>query len=245
MDLLEMNDIYCKDVARIKHDVTLDENVRIEYPFIPLEDPVFSNKMNVSIEAVVNHPFVGGRSVRFGHNLKEINDLIHVTPLTNYVDEEAGSFQSYEGRINDYMSDVELLLQYHLDLTFSDEIPGMTLIMDRFKNDNIAFTQDIFNEDKDEYIDRYVRDDARTLSLIYNRNDGSRLCGYGSVIFTGKNITSLPNELKLYLLSSVYLVGRCSDSKNFPGAYTMKTSCVIIYEDSIRRILNNITSEEV
>lgn len=242
MDLLELNDVHCKDKARMTHDEFFKGMMRIECPFIPLEDPVFSINKDNTIEAIVNNPFDGSRSISLRHSLKDFVSMIHKdTPVTDYFPTDSFAsptrFDTGDIRMQNYQDKIDLDNGCHYDITFSDIIPGLTLIMDRIKNNNIAFSKDTMGCDRDAAIRTPLKHDGRSLSLIYVGSDGTKRCGYGSIIYTSRGVSSLSAEMKMYLLSNTYIVGR-SYLDTMPDSMQLKTSCMILYEDSILKILD-------
>ncbi len=249
MDLLELNDIYYRDKTRIEHDDFFKDPVRVEYSFTPLEEHLFSTG-DGRISAVVNKPFIGISSVMLNHNIHEFLQHIHEgTYVTDYLfgaDAHVcndASFSEYKDRVKLYDDAFTIGCQYHPDITFSDDMPGMTLIMDRMKNTNFEFSPDKGTDNLTAYNIDGIQEDARSLSLIYIQKNGDKKYGYGGVIYTGRGLKSLDDELKMYLFSNTYIVARSPEMNRFPDMKTMKTSCVIAYEDSIYRILNAIEQE--
>ena len=238
-----MNDIYCKDKARIEHGALFKKDISAEYVFTPLEEKVFSSGDNGYISAIINEPFVGAHSIELPHSLKYYSELIHQnTPVTDYKfndnnDDNCEGFETCEDRENKYCELMELQAQCHLDIMFSDIIPGMTLIMDHFKNGNESFING--KSLKDIKSSNCLDDNSKTLSLIYI-TDTTNIFGYGSIIYTNRGLKSLSDQLKMYLFSNTYIVSRSNDHKWFPDDRSLKTSCIIIYKDSLERVLKLI-----
>ena len=251
MDLLELNDIYCKDKARIEHDRFFKDPVRVEYSFTPTEEHLLTTG-DGRISAVVNKPFVGISSVMLNHSIKEFMSEIHVdTPLTDYLFGcnalicGDARFETIDERLQKYDEcDLALGSNYHPDITFSDDVLGMTLVMDRYKNCNFELTKDRGGEDISAYSIDGIQEDGRSLSLVYVQEDNKKKFGYGGIIYTGRGLKSLCDELKIYLFSNTFIVGRSPEMKEFPERKTMKSSCVIIYEDSLKRIIETIGEEQ-
>ena len=86
--------------------------------------------------------------------------------------------------------------------------------------------------------------------MIYNMIDGTIKYGYGPMIFFGRGITSLPYEMRAYLLSSAYLICRGCDFEGDPnddkhkGWHNLRTVCLVLYEDSLKRINETIIEEK-
>ena len=246
-----MNDIYHKDKTRIKADGFFTDPVRVEYSFTPTEEHVMSTG-DGRISAVVNKPFVGISSIMLDHSIREFMSEIHDdTPLTDYLFGcnakvcEPAQFETIEQRIASYDEcSLALGTNYHPDITFSDDVLGMTLIMDRYKNSNFEFSKDKGGECLSAYCIDGIQEDGRALSLVYVKENKEKKFGYGSVIYTGRGLRSLCDELKIYLFSNTYIIGRSPEMERFPDMKTMKTSCVIIYEDSLKRIIETIGEEQ-
>jgi hypothetical protein len=250
MDLLELNDIYCKDKARIKTDEFFKDPVRVEYSFTPTEEHVMSTE-DGRISAIVNNPFDGIRSVTLNHSIKEFVKCIHDgVPVTDHLfgcdaDVCVGSlFENYEDRVRQYNDQVAIGCQCHPDITFSNVIPGMTLILDRMKNTNFELSPDKGSDAITAYSVNGIQADGRALSLIYISKDNNKIYGYGGTIYTNRGLKSLDDALKIYLFSNTYIVSRSPEMEKFPEFKTMKTSCVIIYEDSLERVLKLIDEQE-
>lgn len=249
MDLLELNDIYYRDKVRIEHDKFFTDPVRVEYSFTPTEEHVMSTG-DGRISAVVNKPFVGIRSVMLNHSIKEFMSEIHDdTPVTDHqfgADMEIcqNHLADRAFRLNEYESGLCVDMQCHPDISFTDMLPGMTIVMDRWKNNNYELTKDYGNEDQSGHRFGVIEPDARSLSLIYMHEDGSKSIGYGGMIYTGRGLKSLCDELKIYLFSNTFIVGRSSVMDRLPDFKVMKTSCVIIYEDSLKRIIETLGEEQ-
>lgn len=252
MDLLELNDIYCKDKARIKADKFFRDPVRVEYSFTPTEEECLSTGCEM-ISAVINRPFVGISSISLRHSLLDFYTEIHKhTPVTDYVfgcnpDIVKGDADMSWNERNDQY--VNLFcnedLHCHLDIAFSDKIPGLTLIMDQVKNTNNLLSNDEWYDMgvSSSYNIEGIGEDGRSLSLIYIPKEGKKLYGYGSVIYTGRGLRSIDEAMKIFLLSNTYIVSRAPDMQLLPEYKVMKTSCVIIYEDSLERVLKLIEKE--
>ena len=249
VDLLELNDIYCKDRTRIEHDKFFTDPVRVEYSFTPTEEHVMCTG-DGRIHAVVNRPFVGISSMSFNHSLEEFVDAVHGNmPVTDHLfgacaDICQSDLSNTARREQIYGWACEGDLQLHPDLSFSDVIPGMTIITDRFKNSNYEFTKDYANEEQNGHTIGNIEQDGRALSLIYILSNGNRRIGYGNIIYMGRGLKSLCDELKIYLFSNTYIVSRASEMKRLPNVKVMKTSCVVIYEDSLKRILKSVEQEK-
>lgn len=254
MDLMEMNDIFQKDHVRIEKNNNFSDVIKVLYPFAPKEDAVFMTDPQPILDAVVIHPFLGAISKKFYHDLGEWIAEIDKTPVSsNYgspdikdinlpiTDEQYAD--TYEYQKGDYPCN-------HPDIGFSDIIPGVTMAMSMVRNcnDSILDYKGLFlTHPIREY--EYAsgkRTDDRSLSLIYVMADGTIRYGYGSILFFGSGLTPLPTELKMYLLSNTYLVGKnCTDEyddgygnvKRYSSYDRMKTACIIVYEDSIKRII--------
>lgn len=250
MDLLEMNDVYQKDKARIRTDKFFKNPVRVEYPFTPTEEDLMSTGDGL-IQSVVNNPFDGIRSVALPHSIKEFISYIHDVPITDHLfgcdsgDDDYTRLENYEQRSSLYASQISIGCQFHPDITFSDVLPGLTLIMDRMKNSNFELSPDKGSDQLGTYSVDGIQNDARSLSLIYIPKNGKKIYGYGGTIYTSRGLKSLNDAMKVYLFSNTYIVSRSPEMKDFPEFKTMKTSCVIIYEDSLERVLKLIDEEDM
>ena len=262
--LMEMNDIFHKDRARIEKNNNFSDLVKVLYPFAPKEDPMFTTSPEPILKGAVIHPFNGAMSKSFYHDLGEWQEEVNRTPISsNYgtpgallKDDEdclttpAEMMETYEYQKSDY----PLL---HPDLGFCDELPGLTLVMSMVRNCNdsllnysgISTAKPVGIKD----LKCGKKSDTRSLSLVYVRENGELQYGYGSIIFFGRGLVSLPDELAMYLLSNTYLVGKnysdeiiegpmIYDTREYTSYDRMKTACMIVYEDSLKRLKKLIPS---
>ena len=246
MDLLELNDIYCRDKARIKNERIFQKDVHIEYSFVPTEDGVFSSDKDYPLECIVNHPFRGSASKSFRHDLSEFTEYVtDINSTSWYDDNELKYWVPQDSRELAYDQMAMITLQYHPDILFSDELPGLTIAMSSIKNENDEFSRrrkSIPAPVKMYTTENGLPVDGRALSLIYIKKDGSVKHGYGPMVFLGRGMTSLPYEMKTYLLSNTNLIRRgCGLKKD--DWENMRTSCLILYEDSLERILKAIDND--
>lgn len=258
MDLLELNDIYCKDKTRIEKNNIFSNDVKALYNFTPTEDSLFGSNEPV-LNAVVIHPFNGAACKKFNHDLAEFNNEIMNTPITsNYGypwDDMRNKIMTNEDFVKIYEMQKACYPMYHLDLGFSDVIPGITMVMSMVRNCNTDLLRyaGLKTELPTTQISEFAngsKTDTRSLSLIYVDGD-LVLYGYGTILIFGSGLRSLPNELCMYLLSNTYIVGKNSkltiEDKDGTSDITtydrMKTACIIIYKDSICRILDNMKEE--
>ncbi len=256
MDLIELNDIFHKDRTRIEKNNNFSDIVKIMYPFTPKEDAVFMTDPHPVLDAVVIHPFLGSSSRQFDHDLGEWVEEIDRTPVSSNYGMADTSVSAKDLPISDeqYAENYELQKgDYpcnHPDIGFSDIIPGITMVMSMVRNCNDSLLNyeglDLRHPVREYEITGDKKTDDRSLSLVYVREDGSVRYGYGSILFFGAGLTPLPTELKMYLLSNTYLIGKNSndtyyDEYGYEKTYNtynrMKTACIIVYEDSIKRLV--------
>lgn len=243
MDLLELNDIYCKDKARIEHDPFFTKSdLKIECRFTPLEDPFYrytDNTMEGLIDVVICNPFDKVYTDRLEHSVGSFMDILSAVPVTSYYNNETKLQTPLEDRLDAYCNAVTTGLQCHPDYVLSDIIPGMTLISDLIRNQNFYLVPEyaVSNVEK-AFISNDLLKDARSLSLIYLKDDGSKIFGYGAIIYAGQGLTSLSDSLKKYLLANTYIISRSPYADRFNGLKSLKTVCNILYEDSIKRIID-------
>jgi hypothetical protein len=112
------------------------------------------------------------------------------------------------------------------------------------KNTNFELSPDKGSDAITAYSVNGIQADGRALSLIYISKDNNKIYGYGGTIYTNRGLKSLDDALKIYLFSNTYIVSRSPEMEKFPEFKTMKTSCVIIYEDSLERVLKLIDEQE-
>lgn len=255
MDLMELNDIFCRDRTRIEKNNNFSDIVKVLYPFAPKEDAVFMTNPRPILDAVVIHPFVGAISKQFYHDLGEWMEEINRTPVSSsygmvdtsikdsmpITDEQYA--ENYEFQKGDYPCN-------HPDIGFSDMIPGITMAMSMVRNCNDSILEydglELTHPMRQYEISKDKTTDDRSLSLVYVKEDGSIRYGYGSILFFGAGLVPLPTELKMYLLSNTYLIGKnisdeyydeYGNEKIYNSYDRMKTACIIVYEDSIRRLM--------
>ena len=245
MDLLELNDIYCKDKVRIKKNKVIQDAIYPKYSFIPTEDKVFSGSKEYPIEAVVNHPFIGACSRSYNHDLQEMANELQVTPVTEWYECTADDPMDYveytpEQREEQYARQAVQFLHMHPDIMFVDDLPGLTVAMTLRRDMNNGFKHESIFPGPilvKEYDDGYTFSiDSRPVSLAYIMKSGCILYGYGSMIFFGRGLTSLSYEQKMYLLSSTYLFHK--DNGMAMGWNNLVTSGLIIFEDSLERLVD-------
>ena len=141
MDLLELNDIYCKDKVRTSHNKLFDNDLNIEYTFVPTEDKTFSSGSPACLDAVVNHPFRGACSKIYPHDLSKYTEFVNDIECTSYYDnqEDFNFWMNMDERIGYYEGLRRVCLQYHPDILFTDQLPGLTVVMSSIRNQNEYF----------------------------------------------------------------------------------------------------------
>lgn len=249
MDLLEMNDIYCKDKARIEHDpFFIKGDLKIECRFTPLEDLYYryrDDTMEGLIDVVVCNPFDKVYTDRLEHSVGSFLNILAAVPVTSYYDNELKLQTSLEDRVDTYYNAASIGLQGHPDYILSNVLPGMTIISDLIRNQNFYLVPEYAISDVEKsFISNDLLKDARSLSLIYQKNDGSRVFGYGAIIYAGQGLASLSDSLKKYLLANTYIISRSPYAERYNGLKSLKTVCNILYEDSLERIIDIDKEEE-
>lgn len=245
MDLMLMNDIYCKDTARIYHDsVYKAMDMGIECRFTPYEDEFFTYGYNSGmVHAFVCNPFDKVTCVELNHSVRSILDILGDVPVTSYFLNEQGTSTNTMERYAKYDEMCNVYLQEHPDYVMSGVIPGMCIISDLVRNQNFQLVNEYaISEEEKEIVNNRLKD-ARSLSMIYIKKDNSRVYGFGSLIYVGDSFTDLPYALCMYLFNNTFIMSRSPFEDEHHNARTMKTVCNILYEDSIEKILEMIDKE--